>query len=76
MNGERSWLREIALRAEFKEREKAFINEHLKRDYELLKILEVSEKEMEKNLLQKAYAFGYLYKEHQKGDQGNHPEKG
>ena len=28
--------------------------------------MEVQEKEMEQNLLQKAEAFGYLYKEHQK----------
>ena len=35
-------------------------------DQELLKILEVKEKEMEQNLLQKANAFRYLYKEHQK----------
>ena len=65
------WREELAdrdrlLRVEFKEREKAFINEQLKRDLELLKILEIREKEMEMNLLQKAYAFGYLYKEHQK----------
>ena len=32
----------------------------------MLKILEIREKEMEQNLLQKADAFGYLYKEHQK----------
>ena len=35
------------LRAEFKEREKAFTNEQLKRDQEILKILEVREKEIE-----------------------------
>ena len=58
--------RERALRVEFKERERAFINEQLKRDQELLKILEIREKEMEQNLLQKADVFGYLYKEHQK----------
>ena len=28
--------------------------------------MEIREKEMEQNLLQKAEAFGYLYKEHQK----------
>ena len=28
--------------------------------------MEIREKEMEHNLLQKAEAFGYLYKEHQK----------
>ena len=54
------------LRAELKEREKVFINEQLKRDHKLLKILQVREKKMEKNLLQKADAFSYLYKEHHK----------
>ena len=54
------------LRVELKEREKVFTHEQLKRDHKLLKILEVREKEMEKNLLQKADAFSYLYKEHQK----------
>ena len=54
------------MRAKFREREKAFINEQRKRDKELLKILKVREKEMEKNILQKVDAFGYLYKEHQK----------
>ena len=36
------------------------------RDQELIKIMEVREKEMEENLLHKAKAFGYLYKEHRK----------
>ena len=36
------------------------------RDQELIKIMEVREKEMEKNLLQKAEAFRYLDKKHQK----------
>ena len=36
------------------------------RDHELIKLMEIKEKEMEKNLLQKAEAFGYLYKEYQK----------
>ena len=49
-----------------KERERAFVNDHLMRDHELIKIMEIKEKEMEKNLLQKAEAFGYLYKEYQK----------
>ena len=35
-------------------------------DQNLLKMLEEREKEMEKNLLYKVDAFGYLYKEHQK----------
>ena len=39
--------RDKSSRAELTEREKAFINEQLKRDHELLKILEVGEKEME-----------------------------
>ena len=47
------------------ERERTFINDQLKRGQELLKILEIKEKEMEQNMLQKADVFGYLYKEHQ-----------
>ena len=43
--------RDRSLRIEFREKEKAFITEQLKRDQELLKILEIREKEMEKNLL-------------------------
>ena len=42
------------------------MNDQLMRDQKLIKIMEVREKEMEKNLLQKAEAFGYLYKEYQK----------
>ena len=38
----------------------------MNRNQEILKILEIGEKEMKQNMLQKAYAFGYLYKEHQK----------
>ena len=38
----------------------------MKRDQELFKILQVKENKIEKNLLQKENAFGYLYKEHQK----------
>ena len=52
--------------AELKERERAFVNDQLMRDQELIKIMEVREKEMEQNLLQKAESFGYHYKEHQK----------
>ena len=51
------------MRVELKEREKAFVQDQLIRDQELM---EVREKEMEHNLLQKAEAFGYLYKEHHK----------
>ena len=36
------------------------------RDSELIKIMKEREDAMEKNLLQKADAFRYLYKEHQK----------
>ena len=38
----------------------------MNRDQELIKLMEIREKEIEQNLLQKAEAFGYLYKEHQK----------
>ena len=58
--------RDSALRDEFREKGKTFISEQPKKDQELLKILEIRENEMEHNLLQKADAFGYLYKEHQK----------
>ena len=43
-----------------------FVNDQLMRDQELIKIMETREKEMEKNMLHKAKAFGYLYKEYQK----------
>ena len=42
------------------------MNEQIKRDEDLLQMLEEKEKTMEKNLLQKVDAFGYRYKEHQK----------
>ena len=58
--------RDQALREELKEREREFVNDQLMRDQELIKIMEVREKKMEKNMLQKAKAFGYLYKEYQK----------
>ena len=54
------------MRVELKEREKAFVNDQLMRDQELIKLMEVREEEMEQNLLQKAEAFGYLYKERHK----------
>ena len=62
----RTEKRDRALRTKLKEKEKVFMNEKIKRDEDLLKMLEERAKEMEKNLLQKADAFGYLYKEHQK----------
>ena len=55
-------IREQELRA----KEDAFLLDQLKRDSELLKIMKEREDAMEKNLLQKADAFGHLYKEHQK----------
>ena len=58
--------RDKALRAEFRERERAVISDQLKMDQDLLRILETREKEMEQNMLQKENSFGYLYKEHQK----------
>ena len=54
------------MRVELKEKEKACVQDQLIRDQELIKLMEVREKEMEHNFLQKVEAFGYLYKEHQK----------
>ena len=56
--------RDKALRVELKEREKAFVQDQLIGDQELIKLMEIREKKMKQNLLQKAEAFGYLYKEH------------
>ena len=58
--------REKELTEELKAREKAFISDQLKIDNELLKIMKEREDAMEKNIFQKADAFGYLYKEHHK----------
>ena len=58
--------RDQALRVKLKEMERAFVNDQLMRDQRLIKIMEIREKEMEKNLLQKEEVVGYLYKEHQK----------
>ena len=55
-------LREQELSAELKAREDAFLFDQLGRDSELIKIMKEREDAMEKNLLQKADAFGYLYK--------------
>ena len=55
-------IREQELRA----REDAFLSYQPRKDSELLKIMKEMEDAMEKNLLEKADAFGYLYKEHQK----------
>ena len=50
------WIKELAkreksLRAKLKEREIAFVNDQLMRDQKLIMIMEIREKEMEKNLL-------------------------
>ena len=59
-------IRERELSEELKAREDAFISYQLKRDCQLIKIMKEMEDAMEKNLLHKADAFWYLYKEHQK----------
>ena len=59
-------LREQELSEKLRVREYAFLSEQLRRDSELLKIMKEREDDMEKNLLHKADAFVYLYKEHQK----------
>ena len=59
-------IREQELSEELKVREDAFILDQLKRDSEVIKIIKEMEDSMEKNLLQKANAFRYLYKEHHK----------
>ena len=59
-------LREQDLSAELKAREDAFIFQQLKRESEIFKIMKEMEDTMEKNMLHKVDAFGYLYKEHQK----------
>ena len=58
--------RDKALRAKLKEKERAFANDQIMRDEELIRIMVIREKYMEKNLLHKVEAFGYLYKEYQK----------
>ena len=50
------WIKELAkreksLRAKLKEREIAFVNDQLMRDQKLIMIMDIREKEMEKNLL-------------------------
>ena len=59
-------IREQDLGEELRAREYAFLSYQLRRDSEILKIMKEMEDVMEKNLLQKVDAFGYLYKEHQK----------
>ena len=58
--------RKIELNEELRAREDAFISDQLRRDSELIKIMNEREDAMEKNLLHKVDAFGYLYKEHKK----------
>ena len=57
------------MRVELKQMERTFVNDKIMRYQELIKLMEVREKEMEQNLLEKAEAIGYLYKEHQKMDE-------
>ena len=57
------WREELAekdraLRAKFREREKAFIGEQLKRDQELLKLLEISDKRWSKIFFKKQMPSG------------------
>ena len=59
-------IREQELSEELRAREDAFLSNQLKRYNELLKIMKEMEDAMKKNLMQKADAFGYLYKDHQK----------
>ena len=54
------------MKEELRAKEKAFISDQRKRDKELLKIMKEREDAMEQNMLQKANAFRYLYKEHRK----------
>ena len=62
----RGETRERELSEELRAREDAFISYQLRRDSELVKIMKEMEDAMEKNLLHKADAFRYLYKEYQK----------
>ena len=57
-------IRERELNEEFRAREDVFLSDQLRRDSEVLKIMKEREDAMEQNMLQKANAFGYLYKEH------------
>ena len=54
------------MKEELRPREKTFILDQLQRDKELLEIMKERKNAMEQNMLQKAVAFRYLYKEHQK----------
>ena len=58
--------REQELSVKPKAREDAYIFEELKRESELFKIMKEMEDAMEKNMLWKADAFGYMHKEHHK----------
>ena len=58
--------REKELSEELRAREDAFLSDQLRKDSKLLKIMKEIEDAMEQNMPQKADAFGYLYKEHQK----------
>ena len=54
------------LSKELRAREDSFLSDQLRRDSKLLKIMKEREDAMQQNMLQKAYAFSYLYNEHQK----------
>ena len=56
--------RDKALRAELKERGKAFVQDQLKRDQELIKLIEVGENECSRTCFRRLKP--YLYKEHHK----------
>ena len=65
--GKSRWkTRERELSEELRASKDAFLLFQLSKDSELIKIMKKREDAMEKNLLQKVDAFGYLYKEHQK----------
>ena len=67
--------REKELSEELRAREDAFLSDQLRRDSELLKIMKEREDVMEQNMLQKADAFGYLYKTLE-GNKAPHRTKG
>ena len=59
-------MREKELSEELRARENTFLSDWLKIESELLNIMKEREDAMEKNMMQKLNAFGYLYKEHHK----------
>ena len=63
-SGRANGKQEKELSEELRAREDAFLYDQLRIYSELLKIMKDREDAMELNLMQKANAFGYLYKEH------------